>query len=220
MADSAEAGLAIALRQPLNLITLDIQLPGMDGWALLSALRESSALAGVPVVIISGGNDGNLGLSRGAAAVLQKPISRLKLHAALAGLGLEPAQNRTHTVLVVDDDPKAVELIAAFLPHPEYAVVRCYGGAEAIVLAQNLHPQLILLDLMMPDVDGFDVVEALQRASSTARIPILVVTAKHISASDRKALNHGKENVIRIIPKAGFNRGHFMDEVRRAMVVH
>jgi len=219
IADSAEAGLAIALRQPLNLITLDIQLPGVDGWALLSELRESKALADVPVVIISGGKEGNVGLNRGAAAVLQKPISRLQLNTALTSLGLQPAQQRTHTVLVVDDDPKAVEVIAAFLPHPDYAVVRAYGGAEAIVLAQSLRPDLILLDLMMPYVDGFDVVEALQRASSTARIPILVVTAKHISKSDHAALNHGKENVIRIVAKTGFNRSHFMDEVRRALVV-
>jgi PAS domain S-box-containing protein len=220
IADSAEAGLAIALRQPLNLITLDIQLPGVDGWALLSQLRESSLLAGVPVVIISGGNEGNMGLNRGAAAVLQKPISRLQLNSALAELGLHPTQQHTHTVLVVDDDPKAVEVIAAFLPHPDYAVVRAYGGAEAIVLAQSLRPDLILLDLMMPYVDGFDVVEALQRGASTARIPILVVTAKHISKSDHAALNHGKEHVIRIVPKAGFNRIHFMDEVRRALVIH
>ncbi len=70
-------------------------------------------------------------------------------------------------------------MIAAFLPAPAYAVVRAYGGTEAIVLAQRLHPDLILLDLMMPDVSGFDVVDALQRNADTARIPIIVVTAKH-----------------------------------------
>src|SRR5207342_2912630 len=98
IADTAEAGMAIALRQPLNLITLDIQLPGVDGWALLSELREAKGLAGVPVVIISGSHEGNMGLNRGAAAVLQKPISRLQLNAALTSLGLQPAQQRTHTV--------------------------------------------------------------------------------------------------------------------------
>ena len=91
-------------------------------------------------------------------------------------------------MLVVDDDPKAVEVIAAFLPAPAYAVVRAYGGSEAIALAQRLRPDLILLDLMMPDVNGFDVVEALQRNADTARIPILVVTAKQITgAGPRRA---------------------------------
>jgi len=74
--------------------------------------------------------------------------------------------------------------MAAFLPAPAYAVVRAYGGSEAIALAQRLRPDLIVLDLMMPEVSGFDVVDALQRDTYTARIPILVVTAKHITAED------------------------------------
>ena len=84
-------------------------------------------------------------------------------------------------MLVVDDDPKAVEVIAALLPAPAYAVVRAYGGSEAISLARRVSPDLILLDLMMPEVTGFDVVEALQRSPDTSQIPILIVTAKHIS---------------------------------------
>ena len=81
-------------------------------------------------------------------------------------------------------------MIAAFLPSPGYAVVRAYGGAEAITLAQRLHPDLILLDLMMPEVNGFDVVEALQRRTGHRDIPILVVTAKHVTADERAALDH------------------------------
>ncbi len=100
---------------------------------------------------------------RGASAVLQKPISRAQLKMSLTNLGLQPKPDETHTVLVVDDDPKAVEVIAAFLPPPAYTVVRAYGGAEAIALAQRIAPDLILLDLMMPGVNGFDVVEALKR---------------------------------------------------------
>ena len=92
-------------------------------------------------------------------------------------------------MLVVDDDPKAVELIAAFLPSPAYSVVRAYGGSEAITLAQRVRPDLILLDLMMPGVSGFDVVDALQLHSNTARIPILVVTAKNVTELERASLN-------------------------------
>jgi CheY-like chemotaxis protein len=96
----------------------------------LLRIRESSSLAQVPVVIITGVPDGNLTLTRGAAAVLQKPISRTQLKASLAKLGLHPVQERTHTIMVVDDDPKAVEVIAKFLPAPDYAVLRAYGGAR------------------------------------------------------------------------------------------
>ena len=171
----------------------------------------------MPVVIISGMADSNMGLTRGAAAVLQKPMSRAQLKVSLATLGLHPVEERTYTVLVVDDDPTAVEVIAAFLPTPAYAVVRAYGGAEAITLAQRLRPDLIFLDLMMPDVSGFDVVEALQRNSETARIPILVVTAKQITAGDRSTLKKTQGNVVHIVEKASLNQTQFIGEVRRAL---
>jgi CheY-like chemotaxis protein len=120
-------------------------------------------------------------------------------------------------VLVVDDDPKAVEVIAAFLPTPAYATVRAYGGQEAIVLARRMRPDLILLDLMMPDVSGFDVAHALKADPSTASIPILVITAKHVTATDRQVLNADPDHAIHIIEKTGFSRADFLDEVRRAL---
>ncbi len=215
-AASAEEALVLAPQHTLSLITLDIQLPGIDGWEFLARVRESGNLAHVPVVIISGVAD-KLGLTRGAAAVLQKPISRAQLKMSLANLGLHPAAEQTWTVLVVDDDPKAVEVIAAFLPAPSYAVVRAYGGAEAITLTQRLRPDLIFLDLMMPDVSGFDVVEALQRNSETARIPILVVTGKQITDQDRSTLNKNQGNVVHIVEKAGLDQANFINEVRRAL---
>jgi CheY-like chemotaxis protein len=216
-ATSAEAALLLAPQQPLSLITLDLLLPGIDGWEFLARIRESSELARVPVVIISGITEGNMTLTAGAAAVLQKPISRAQLKSSLADLGLHPIDECTHTILVVDDDPKAVEVIATFLPTPGYAVVRAYGGKEAITLAQQLRPDLILLDLMMPEVSGFDVVEALRLDPNTARIPILVVTAKQITVQDRVVLNSNPDNVIRIVEKSGFNQGRFVAEVRRAL---
>ena len=100
---------------------------------------------------------------------------------------------------MVDDDPKAVEVIATFLPVSEYTVVRAYGGAEAITLAERLRPDVVLLDLMMPEVNGFAVVEALQRNKVTARIPIIIVTAKHITAQDRSALSNGSDMVVEIV---------------------
>jgi PAS domain S-box-containing protein len=217
-ASSAEEGLLLATRQPLSLITLDVQLPGMDGWEFLVHIRESTELAKVPVVVISGLVAANMALTGGASAVLQKPISRAQLKTSLANLGLHAAKANTLTVLVVDDDPKAVEVIAAFMPTPDYAVVRAYGGSDAIVLAQRVLPDLIILDLMMPDVNGFDVVDALHRDPSTARIPILVVTAKQVTAEDRAALNATPDHRIEIVDKAGFNRLAFISEVRRALV--
>ncbi len=214
----AEDALLLAAEQTLSLVTLDLQLPGMGGWEFLLRLREISRAAQVPVVVVSSLADSTMALTGGAAAVLQKPVSRAQLKFSLANLGLHPVPERIHTLLVVDDDPKAVEVIAAFLPSPAYAVVRAYGGAEAISLAQQLRPDLILLDLMMPEINGFDVVEALQRHANTAHIPILIVTAKQVTALDRATLNNTPGKFMHVVEKAGLNRAQFVAEVKRALL--
>ncbi len=214
-AASAEAALALAVQQTLSLITLDIMLPNMDGWEFLNRIKKLPELSRIPVVIISIVADENKGFALGAAAIMQKPISRQELYESLVELGLfPPARGRTLKVLVVDDDPKAVELIAVRILGMASTVLRAYGGREAIELAQAEQPDLIVLDLMMPDVNGFDVVQALRERPDTARIPVLVVTAKQITAEDRARLNG---YVMAIMEKAEFDRSRFAVEVRRAI---
>lgn len=217
-AATAESALQLASQQALSLITLDLQLPGMDGWEFLRQIRHDEAVGHVPLVIISSLADSSIALNRGAAAVLQKPISRAQLKLLLTSLGLQPLLQRTRTVLVVDDDPKSIDMIAALLPAPAYSVLRAESGEQAIALARELHPDLILLDLMMPEINGFDVVEALQHGHDTARIPILVVTAKDITPLDRATLNAHRESAVGIVAKAGFNGAGFIAEVRRALL--
>jgi PAS domain S-box-containing protein len=217
-AASAEAALELAVQQPLSLITLDIMLPNMDGWELLSRLKQMPTLDRIPVVIISIVADRNRGFAVGAAAVLQKPISRSEMYEALDELRLVPlSQGQRLKVLVVDDDPQAVELIAVHLRGLATTVLRACGGREAIDAARQELPDVIVLDLMMPEVSGFDVVEALIKHPDTARIPILVVTSKQVTAEDRARLNSG---VTTIMGKADFNGDSFTAEVRRAMSRH
>ena len=214
-ATSAEAALVIAIQQPLSLITLDIMLPNMDGWELLTRLKQVPDLRRIPVVIISLAADPSRGFSLGAAAVMEKPISRQELYEALTDLGLCPlAQGQALKVLVVDDDPKAVELLAVQTQSFASRVLRAYGGRAAITVARRELPDVIVLDLMMPEVSGFDVVEALNEHVDTARIPILVVTAKQITADDRAKLGH---HVKTIMDKAAFDPVRLTAEVRRAM---
>jgi PAS domain S-box-containing protein len=214
-AASAEAAMVLAVQQPLSLITLDIMLPNMDGWELLSRLKQVPALGRIPVVIISIVADRNKGFALGAAAVMQKPISRQELYESLVGLALIPIpEGQTLKVLVVDDDPKAVDLIAVHLQGLASTVLRAYGGREAIDTARQERPDLIVLDLMMPEVSGFDVVEALNQNSETARIPILVVTAAQVTSENRAKLNG---YVTTILEKANFGHDRFTAEVRRAM---
>jgi CheY-like chemotaxis protein len=214
-AASAAAALALAAEQPLSLIALDILLPNMDAWAFLSGLKELPDLRRVPVVIISSGVGPNMRFSLGAAAVMQKPVSRRKLQESLTDLRLLPlSPGRKLNVLVVDDDPKAVELIAVFTQAMAGTVLRAYSGREAIDVAVRELPDVIVLDLMMPEVTGFDVVAALNEHADTARIPILVVTAKLITADDRVKLSR---SVTTIMEQAGPDPDRFTAEVRRAM---
>ncbi|MBC7988877.1 MAG: response regulator, partial [Luteimonas sp.] len=214
-APNAETALVLAEQQPLSLITLDITLPNMDGWEFLSRIKQIPAVSHVPVVIISIVADPGKGFALGAAAVMQKPISRQELYESLVALGLFPlSEGETLKVLVVDDDPKAVELIAVRLIGLASTVLRAGGGREAIDVARRERPDLIVLDLMMPEVNGFDVVVALHDDPDTARIPVLVVTAKQVTPEDRFKLNG---YVAAIMDKTTFNHERFTAEIRRAV---
>jgi CheY-like chemotaxis protein len=213
--DSAEAALALVDQCVPALITLDIVLPGMDGWELLARLRGIARWASVPVVVVSVVADQSKGFSLGAALVLQKPITRDALGDGLARLGLTPGAGRDVTVLVVDDDPSAVELLAGQLQQNDCLVLRAHGGREGIELARRFRPDLITLDLDMPQVNGFDVVQALKDNPTTAQIPVIVVTSKDLTQADRQRLNG---HILDIVGKGGTGRsGWFIDEVQRAL---
>jgi len=211
---SAENALEILADTKPDLITLDILMPGMDGWDLLAILKKDKALAKIPVVIVSIGADEKKGFALGAFQVLQKPVSKKLLLASVADADLGINHGITGTVLVVDDDPKAVDFISRHLENSGATILRAYGGTEAIKQATEKQPDLIFLDLMMPEVTGFDVVNALKANKKTARIPIIILTAKVITDEDRKALNGG---ILKVIGKSDFSHGSFIKEVQRAM---
>lgn len=214
---SAEAALELLATEHPCVIVLDILLPGMDGWDFLARIKQAaSPWADTPVVICSIVADARRGFSLGAAQVLQKPVGREDLAAALARLGLHPPAHPQSKVLIVDDEVSAVDLLAAYLGEPGYSALRAYGGREGIEMARREHPDLLVLDLLMPDVSGFDVVQALKAQPETARIPIIVVTAKQVTAADRAALNG---HVLTIIEKADFDHEQFAAEVRRALAL-
>ncbi|HEY0995865.1 MAG TPA: response regulator, partial [Gemmatimonadaceae bacterium] len=213
-AATADEALRVATEQPLSLITLNVLLPDGHGWDFLRRLKEVPALHRIPVVIISILADRRRGFALGAAAVLQKPIGRQELLQLLVELGLSPRADEGLRVLVVDDDRAAVELTAARLVDIGATVLRASGGREAIEVANRELPDLIVLDLMMPEVSGFDVVEALNEHPQTTRIPIIVLTARDITTADRTRLNG---YVSAIMQKAAFDSGRFAVEVRRAM---
>jgi PAS domain S-box-containing protein len=214
-AATAEEALVVALQQPLSLITLDIMLPDMDGWEFLARIKDTPELRRIPVVIISIVADPTKGFSLGAAAVMQKPISRQELVDSLADIGMQPLiEGDSLKILIVDDDAAAVEFVAACVVGMASTVLKAYSGSEAVDIALRELPDVIVLDLMMPDMSGFDVVALLCGQPETARIPTLVVTSRQVNAEERSRLNG---YVTAIMAKGAFSPGQLTNEIRRAM---
>jgi len=209
-ATSAEQALKMLDDELPDLITMDVMLPGMDGWDLMHSLKQRRDTAHIPIVVVSIVADSDDGFSLGAADVLQKPVQRQVLLNAIEGLDFSLAGKQ---VLVVDDDPKAVELVSRYLSNVGCEVLMAYGGKEAIAIAKAERPDLIILDLMMPRVSGFDVVEALKKIPELAGTPIMILTAKVISDDERRQLNG---DIVKVMQKSSFNHGSFVNEVKRA----
>jgi DNA-binding response OmpR family regulator len=213
-AQDVAQGLDMAARQRPDLITLDLLLPGMGGWEALARIKKSAELSRIPVVIVSMVADKKTGFALGAANVLQKPVARQTLLDAIAQLGLARQPGRKFSVLVVDDDRKAVELVAAHLAQLDCQVARAYGGHAAIARARQDLPDLIILDLVMPGISGFDVVEALKSRPETAAVPVLILTGKTVTKADQKRLNG---DILKIVQKARMGQPQFLAEVQRAL---
>ena len=213
VARSAEEGLTRAAALMPAALVLDIILPGRDGWDLLSQLKEQAQTQHIPVVIVSITAEARRGFALGASQVLTKPVSKDDLLAALAAVGLE-GQLPGARVLVVDDDPKAVTLVGKHLQSAGFVPMLAYSGREALEVVRQQRPALIVLDLMMPQLSGFDVIEALRGRSDTADIPIIVLTAKLLTVQDR-ALLSGR--VQQVMEKSEFQPASLLAEVKRAL---
>jgi PAS domain S-box-containing protein len=171
-------------------ITLDILLPEVDGWEVLNRLKADEATQNIPVVVVSVVDNPSLGRALGAFDYFVKPVdgkallSRLDQYTFTTKVKSEQVR-----VLVVDDEPANLDLLEALLMPAGFGVLRAGSGREGIDMAISEMPSLILLDLMMPDLTGFDVVEALRAEEATREIPIMVLTAKTLTEDDKTALN-------------------------------
>jgi CheY-like chemotaxis protein/anti-sigma regulatory factor (Ser/Thr protein kinase) len=204
-AASGEEGLQRARELRPDAITLDVMMPGMDGWAVLSALKADPTLAEIPVVMLTIVDDKNLGYALGASDYLTKPIDRERLVTVLK------QHRRDLPVLVVDDDAGLRLLLRRMLEPEGYAVVEAENGRAALERLRDVSPSVILLDLMMPEMDGFEFVAEFRRHEAWRAIPIVVVTARDLSHADRERLNG---YVQRILQKGTHGREQLLAEVR------
>jgi signal transduction histidine kinase/DNA-binding response OmpR family regulator len=171
-------------------ITLDIILPVMDGWEVMTRLKSDERTSAIPIVVVSVVDNPELGLALGAIDYLVKPVDPTELVERLHRFNFKPVSGKdTVRVLVVDDELANRTLLTKALEPAGFTVVSAAGGREAIELAKSIRPDVVLLDLMMPEVSGFDVVEALRANESTRDTPIMVVTALNLSEADKRLLN-------------------------------
>lgn len=210
--EDAQAGMEAARRLRPAAIVLDIMLPDLSGWDFLGLVKEDETTARIPVVIVSVLDERGKGLALGAADYLLKPVSRDDLLETLHPIITAQSGEGSCKVLTIDDDPAAIKLIETVLGEKGFAVVGARSGAEGVQAARTERPDLIILDLLMPGVDGFEVVERLRADPSTAEIPVVVLTAKDIAPEERERL---AAHVAHLAAKASFSPTEFVELVRR-----
>jgi PAS domain S-box-containing protein len=207
-ASSGAEGLRLAKELLPDAITLDVLMPGMDGWAVLAALKADPGLADIPIVMLTILEEKNMAYALGASEYLTKPIDRGRLVAVLERYRRE---DQAQTILVVEDDPAMRETLRRILERGGWAVDEAENGQIGLARLEKGRPGLILLDLMMPEMDGFEFIAELRRREEWRSIPVVVITAKDLTAEDHQRLNG---YVAATIQKSVYSREELLAEVR------
>jgi PAS domain S-box-containing protein len=193
MASTGEDGLQLAREVRPDAITLDVLMPGLDGWSVLQRLKAEPELAGIPVVMISVLDEKPLGFSLGASGYLTKPVDRNALGELLGRVLPGGVAAR---VLIVEDDEVAREVLRRAVESEGYRVQEASNGRTGLECALREAPDLVLLDLMMPEVDGFEFLDGLRANPGTAGVPVIVVTAQDLTPQDRLRLSGGVQHIL------------------------
>jgi CheY-like chemotaxis protein len=183
-------------------------MPGMDGWTVLSALKEDPALSDIPVVMLTIMDDKNLGYALGASEYLTKPIDRERLATVLTRYRRGSAEA---AVLVVDDDDATRTVLRRALEQQGWQVTEAENGSVALDRVAEQRPELVLLDLMMPEMDGFEFLAAFRERESCRGVPVVVITGKDLTEAERQRLNGG---VQWIVEKRGLDRDRLLAHLR------
>jgi len=202
-------GLKLAKELKPDVITLDVMMPDMDGWAVLSALKADPETVEIPVIMLTIVDDKNTGFALGASDYITKPIDRKRLSGVIKKYCDDSSQ-----VLVVEDDDATREMFCRLVEKEGAPAIPAENGRIALEYMAKYTPSLILLDLMMPEIDGFQFVEEVRRHEIWQKIPIVVITAKDITVEDKLRLNG---YVARILQKGTYTRDELLGMVRNLL---
>ena len=206
-ATSGKDGLRLAKEHLPNLITLDVMMPEMDGWEVLTALQSDQKTKNIPVIMLTMANEPDLGYSLGATDYLTKPVDWNNLSKILQKHEIEAGEQ---SILIVEDDEITRDMLKKSLETNDYKVISAINGKEGLSMVKKTKPALILLDLMMPEMDGFEFAEKLRENKDWLDIPVVVITAKDLTSDDHKRL---KGNVEAIMQKGSYNKNDLLQEV-------
>jgi CheY-like chemotaxis protein len=206
VANDGKAGLEIARKQRPAAITLDVMMPGMDGWAILSALKSDPKTAAIPVIMVTMLQDRRLGFTLGASDFLTQPIDQERLRQTVSRY----CGRSTAYSLVVENDIGSRQLLCRMLEKEGIRVHEAENGRAALEQISAEIPAVILLDLIMPVMDGFEFIQILRQDPRFASIPIIVITAKDLTPEDHADL---VDNVERVIAKFAVDRQQLLAEI-------
>jgi signal transduction histidine kinase/DNA-binding response OmpR family regulator len=207
-AGNGKAGLEMAIKEHPQLITLDVMMDDIDGWEVLRTLRANPETASIPVVMVTILENQNRGIELGADDYVTKPVDWDRMFSVIGGL-TSCGDNRQ--ALIVDDDTETRQLFRSVLTRNGWRVVEANHGAAALKKIEADKPGVIVLDLMMPEMDGFEFLQELHRNPDWGEIPVIVVTAKHVTRSEQKILD---ESAARVIRKGTQTVGELLEEVQ------
>ncbi|MGA3185982.1 MAG: response regulator [Bryobacteraceae bacterium] len=193
VAAGGEEGLRRARELQPDVITLDVAMPSMDGWSVLSALKADPELARIPVIMLTMVDNKTMGYALGAADYMTKPINRERLISVIR----KYSRLRDHrNVLIVEDDPDTRDIIKSTLEKDGWKVETAENGKIALERIGTKLPALVLLDLMMPEMDGLTFLEQFRRIPHALAVPVIVLTAKDLTSEDRRRLSGYVEKVV------------------------
>lgn len=214
-AKDGEEGLEKAKELSPAAIILDVLLPKVDGWDFLTKVKADAATRNIPVIIVSILDQKGKGFALGAADYLVKPIEKNALLKSLDAFGLSSKPRAEPIkVLAIDDDPKAVELVAATLEPEGFRVLKTYSGEEGIETATAEQPDIIVLDLLMPGMNGFEVLERLKASPATRKLPVVLFTVKHLTADEKQRL---KGRIVKLAQKDEYTPQRLVGIVREVL---
>jgi CheY-like chemotaxis protein len=217
-ASNGQEGLHVAKSLRPDAITLDVMMPKMDGWTVLSALKADPELADIPVIMLTIVDNRAQGFALGATDYLTKPVDYKRLTKLLRKYNLETssvAKAAQKSVLVVEDELTIREMFQRVLVKEGWRSIAAENGKVALEKLAQSKPDLILLDLMMPEMDGFQFIAELRRYPDYRQIPVIVITAMELTEADRVRLNGGVQQVLQ---KGSYSRDELLQEVHDLVI--